>query len=244
MPFDPIELGRKVSEKVCRGEERLYHRFRGGKFYGGCATADVVGCNLRCAFCWSWRSSHGIPEGAKFYTPKEVGKKLVNIAKSRGYRLARITGGEPTLCPRHLLEVIDYVNRKGLTFILETNGILLGYDRTLAKSIAGKDVFVRVSIKAPTPKAFEKVTGAKAEFFEYPFKAFENLLEAGHPPNMMRAAVVLGYGSDEEYAKLIKRLASIHPFLADVEWEVITLYPSVKRRLERLGLLPSIYSLP
>ncbi len=244
MVFNPLELGKKVAQAVCKGNKRLYHRFRGGSFYGGIATADVVGCNLRCAFCWSWRSSHLVPRNSKLMTPEEVASKLIEIAHKRGYRLARITGGEPTLCPQHLLEVIDILNREGLLFILETNGILLGYEKELAKEIARRNVFVRISIKAPTPRAFSKITGASEEFFEYPLKAFENLIEAGHPVKMMRAAVVLGYGTEREYAELLERLASIHPELADVEWEVITLYPSVRRRLEKRGLLPSVYSLP
>ncbi len=244
MVFNPLELGKKVSKIVCKNDKRLYYRFRGGAFYGGIATADTVGCNLRCVFCWSWRSSHQIPKDAKLLAAEEVSSKLIEIARRRGYSLARITGGEPTLCSSHLLRVIDLVNEEGLLFILETNGILMGYDEKLAREIAKRNVFVRVSIKAPTPEKFSKITGASKEFFEYPFKALENLIRAGHPVRMMRASVVLGYGSEKEYAELLRRLASIHPELADVEWEIITLYPSVKRRLEKKGLLPSVYSVP
>jgi uncharacterized Fe-S cluster-containing radical SAM superfamily protein len=69
MCFNPFELGERVSEKVCRGNERMYYRFRGGRFYGGVATADAVGCNLRCVFCWSWKASHGVPRNAEFTLP-------------------------------------------------------------------------------------------------------------------------------------------------------------------------------
>jgi uncharacterized Fe-S cluster-containing radical SAM superfamily protein len=166
---------------------------------------------------------------------------LCKIAKARGYSYARISGGEPTLCKDHLLDVIRLVNDCGVLFILETNGLLIGRDEELARALVDLNVFVRVSIKAPTPEAFERVTGACAEYFEYQLRAFENLLNVGFSPQRVRAAVVVGYGSKEEYARLVRRLASIHPALADVEWEVLVLYPSIKRRLEKFGLLPSYY---
>ncbi|WP_238374093.1 radical SAM protein [Ignicoccus hospitalis] len=237
-------MGKKVASSVCRGEERLYYRFRGTRFYGGISTADVVGCNLRCAFCWSWKATRGIPRTAKFYSPSEVAEKLIRIARERGFELARVSGGEPTLCPTHLLKVIDLVNEAGLTFVLETNGILIGYDKSLAKDLVKRKVFVRVSIKAPTPEAFSRVTGAKKEAFELQIRALKNLIEEGVDPKMVRAAVVLGYGTPQEYADLIKRLEEIHPLLGDVEFEVLTLYPPIMERLKRLGLLPSVYRAP
>ena len=38
---------------------------------------------------------------------------------------------------------------------------------------------VRVSLKAGTPEDFTRKTGAKAEAFEIPLKAIENLLDSG-----------------------------------------------------------------
>ncbi len=234
-------MGKQVARAVCKGKKRLYYRFRGGAFYGGIATADVVGCNLRCAFCWSWKASHGIPKEARLYSPEEVASKLIEIAEERGYDKVRISGGEPTLCPEHLYDVIDTVNDASLLFVLETNGILIGYDESIARELAKRYVYVRVSIKAPNPETFSKVTGAKPEAFELQIKALENLVRAGLRPPWVRAAVVIGYGDEEDYARLIERLARIHPALADIEPEVLTLYPSIKRRLIRLGLVPRVY---
>jgi uncharacterized Fe-S cluster-containing radical SAM superfamily protein len=133
------------------------------------------------------------------------------------------------------------VNDASLLFVLETNGILIGYDESIARELAKRYVYVRVSIKAPKPETFSKVTGAKPEAFELQIKALENLVKAGLRPPWIRAAVVMGYGSEEDYARLIERLAKIHPALADIEPEVLTLYPSIKRRLTRLGLVPRVY---
>jgi uncharacterized Fe-S cluster-containing radical SAM superfamily protein len=52
--FDPIQRSEEVARLVCEGDRRRYRRFRPARFFGGIATADCVGCNLRCLFCWSW----------------------------------------------------------------------------------------------------------------------------------------------------------------------------------------------
>ena len=46
--YDPITLAERVRKVVVKKEKRKYYRlYRGGKWYGGIATADCVGCNLR-----------------------------------------------------------------------------------------------------------------------------------------------------------------------------------------------------
>jgi uncharacterized Fe-S cluster-containing radical SAM superfamily protein len=58
--YDPLELGRQTAGMGCRGTARKYYRFRPARFYGGIATADCLGCNLRCAFCWAWAQLHRV----------------------------------------------------------------------------------------------------------------------------------------------------------------------------------------
>ncbi len=234
MGYDPIKLAERVKEEVTRGLERLYWRFRYTRFYGGCSTADVVGCNLRCVFCWAL-PSRVIPKDSRFYKPEEVVKELIVRAKTP---YLRISGGEPTIGQEHLVEVIKRIP-KNYIFILETNGILIGYDKDFACKLATfENVFFRVSIKAANEEWFRKVTGASYGF-ELQLRALENLIDCG--ARMVRAAVVLGYGSKKDYARLLERLSKIHPSLAEVEWEVIKLYPKVEERLRRTGLYPWIF---
>ena len=162
--IDPIKLSENVRRVVCicrsKGglEERKYYRFRGGRWYGGIATADCVGCNLRCIFCWSWRPRDNMYSYGKFYGPAEVSKRLISIARSRGYRLLRLSGGEPTICRQHLLQVLDSLSHENYTFILETNGILIGYDKKYAKDLSKyPNLHVRVSIKGTSPEEFSKL---------------------------------------------------------------------------------------
>jgi uncharacterized Fe-S cluster-containing radical SAM superfamily protein len=63
-------------------------------------------------------------------------------------------------------------------FILETNGILFGMDRDYVKRVSRfTKPHVRISLKAGTPEAFMRKTGAKPEAFEIPFQTIRNLLD-------------------------------------------------------------------
>ena len=123
--YDPIELSKRTESIVINGNMKKYYRFRPTGFYGGIATADTVGCNLRCKFCWSSNSVWNAKNAGNFYSPEDVAKMLHDIAHSKGYRQLRVSGGEPTIGQKHLITLLENINPNYL-FILETNGILLG----------------------------------------------------------------------------------------------------------------------
>lgn len=72
----------------------------------------------------------------KFYKPEVVASIISNIARKRGYRLVRISGGGPTLSRNHVLRVMDKMERENLYFVLETNGILLGCYKTYVRYLS------------------------------------------------------------------------------------------------------------
>ncbi|MGD9081606.1 MAG: radical SAM protein, partial [Desulfobacterales bacterium] len=125
--FDPLQQAEMAAKAVCRGDHRKYYRFRPAKFYGGIATADCLGCCLRCKFCWSWPKVISPGRYGRFYSPGQVSTKLTNIALKKGFHQIRISGNEPTIARDHLIKVLELLP-KNLLFILETNGILLGHD--------------------------------------------------------------------------------------------------------------------
>ena len=179
-PFDPLELCRRTEEIVSREDARKYTTFYCTGVYGGISTGYAVGCCLRCIFCWV-DSSRDFPERrGELYTAEEtVGRLIENARRKRVARL-RISGGEPTLCKRHLLAVLDRVEPTGYGFILETNGIPIAADEEYAADLARYTcAHIRVSLKAGTAHGFEARTGARAEFWELPFIAIERLLAAG-----------------------------------------------------------------
>jgi uncharacterized Fe-S cluster-containing radical SAM superfamily protein len=100
--YDPLELSRQTAKIVCRGTARKYYRFRPARFYGGIATADCLGCNLRCAFCWAWEQLHQVQKLGQFYEAKDVAERLAAIARKKGFYQVRLSGNEPTLGMTHL----------------------------------------------------------------------------------------------------------------------------------------------
>jgi uncharacterized Fe-S cluster-containing radical SAM superfamily protein len=101
--YDPLELSRQTAKIVCHGPAHKYYRFRPARFCGGIATADCLGCNLRCAFCWAWEQLHQVQELGQFYEAKEVAERLAAIAREKGFSQVRLSGNEPTLGMTHLL---------------------------------------------------------------------------------------------------------------------------------------------
>ncbi len=77
--YDPLKRATDVARIVCRNDGRKYHRFRPARFYGGIATADCVGCCLRCLVCCSWGKVTRPEASAQFYAPLEVAEKLIGV---------------------------------------------------------------------------------------------------------------------------------------------------------------------
>lgn len=194
---------------------------------------------MRCYFCWISPSRDFPEKYGQFYSPEEAFKRLREAAHRYRVRKLRISGAEPTLGKEHLLGLLEHVERSefGL-FILETNGILFGVDRDYVRAISKfTKPHVRVSLKAGTPEAFTRKTGAKPEAFEIPFQAISNLLDFGvsfHVAGMMDDPRIV---TPEERAELVKRLAEIDPKLVTTfEGEVIDPYETTLARLKHAGL--------
>jgi uncharacterized Fe-S cluster-containing radical SAM superfamily protein len=231
--IDPLVLAEKVRKIVSSEEKRKYYRFRPATFYGGIATADCVGCCLKCLFCWSWQIIVQPEKVGRFYSPEEVVRNLLSIARKRGFNKVRISGNEPTLHRSHLLQVLQLIPKE-IQFILETNGILIGYDPSYAKDFSRfPNLYVRVSLKGACAEDFIRLTGAMSEGFTLQLKALENLLEAG--VNCL-PAVMANFSSQDEIAKLSQRLKGIRPDFANFEEEELILYPFVMDHLQKAGL--------
>lgn len=248
--YDPIELSNIVTRLVCRrttrGEERKYYRFRGGRWYGGIATGDVVGCNLRCRFCWSWRFSH-IASGGWFEPVDSVFNRLTSIAERKNYKYVRLSGGEPTLSREHLLTLMKLFSETRYVFILETNGILIGVDGSYATEISRfSNVIVRVSFKGATPEEFQLLTGADPRFFSTQLKSLENLIQVGlQPCKDLYPAAMLSFSRPESYAEFKSKLKEISPRLIScIDEEYVILYPHVIELLKKYNLKPLISYTP
>jgi uncharacterized Fe-S cluster-containing radical SAM superfamily protein len=231
--IDTIEWAAKVKEVVSSGEKRKYYRFRPAPFYGGIATADCVGCCLKCLFCWSWHIITEPEKAGRLYSPEEVVRSLLSIARKKEFHQIRISGNEPTLHRSHLLKVLQLVP-KDIHFILETNGILIGHDPSYAEDLSRfPNLYVRVSLKGACREDFTRLTQAKPEGFDYPLKALEHLVEEGVD---CFPAVMANFSSQEEIKRLRQRLKGIRPDFGDFEEEELILYPFVLDHIQKAGL--------
>lgn len=241
-PFNPVELAEETEKIVTRkgphGLERKYEAFYATGVYGGIATGYCIGCCFRCVFCWvSW--GRDFPERyGKFYSPEEAFNKLSEAAHKYGVNKLRISGAEPTLGKEHLLGLLEYVEQSEFPlFILETNGVLFGIDKDYVRKISKfSKPHVRVSLKAGTPEAFTKKTGAKPEAFEIPFQAIRNLLDCNVSFHVAAMSADPRITTPNERENLIRKLAEIEPtLLVNLEEEVVDGYNTTLARLRFAG---------
>jgi uncharacterized Fe-S cluster-containing radical SAM superfamily protein len=238
--YDPFQRHLAIEKQVTRlgpeGKEKKYYRFRPARWYGGIVTADCAGCGLSCRFCWVRDAVMLRPaDTGRFYTPRQVADNLTGLARKFGFSQLRVSGGEPTIGKAHLLQLLDLLKNKGLSFILETNGIPLGHDENYARQLARYDfVHTRVSLKGCNEQEFSTLTGASPEGFKLQLSSLKNLTEAGakcHP------SVMISFSKKENFHDLMGKLEQIDPNLAaQVEIEELILYPHVVKRLQRYKL--------
>jgi len=122
MPLDPVERSRDVEQMVMKGDKRRYYRFRFAKFYGGIVTADAVGYNLLCAYCWNYSRNLNPARFGDYYSPSEVADKLMELAENHDCHQFRISGAEPILGKASAVHLADVIKRLDGNFIIETNG--------------------------------------------------------------------------------------------------------------------------
>jgi len=241
-PFNPVELARETEKIVTRkgpcGLERKYEAFYTTGVYGGIATGYCVGCCFRCVFCCvSWGRDY--PERfGQFYSAQEAFNQLRAAAHKHRVNKLRISGAEPTLGKEHLLRLLEQVEASEFPrFILETNGILFGVDRDYVQKISKfTKPHVRVSLKAGTPEALTKKTGAVPEAFEIPFQAIRNLLDFNVSFHVAAMSADPRITTPEERTNMIHKLAEIDQSLvANLEEEVMDAYDTTLTRLKLAG---------
>jgi len=128
----------------------------------------------------------------------------------------------------HVLEKID----TDFLFILETNGILLGYDSEYVHDLSQfPHVHVRVCLKGCDRNEFSLLTGADPSGFEYQLDSLVQLKK-----DHVRFNIAIASPKKEKYV-LYERLQSMGLGNVMVEEEQLKLYPQVKKRLKTQGLL-------
>ena len=104
-------------------------------------------CNLRCKHCFGSYSKK-----CKNELSLQEWKKIVDYLIDNNIFFINISGGEPTQSP-YFKEFINYLNYKGLHFILTTNGV---FSREIRKFIINNREYligVKISLDGPDEKS-------------------------------------------------------------------------------------------
>ncbi|MCS7098738.1 MAG: hypothetical protein RMH84_05665, partial [Sulfolobales archaeon] len=146
-------------------------------------------------------------------------------------------------------EVANEILTSDIAFVLETNGIVLGYYREYSEAMGAfrkRGMEIRVSVKGTNPEEFYELTGADPRFWFVQIDALRNLVEVGFEPvREVYPAVVLSMSGEEGLKKFAFVLRSIHPELPElIDEEYIILYKHVKELMKRTGLKPKYVVLP
>ena len=239
IPFDALQRSEETERLVMRGKKRLYYKFRAAPYYGGIATADAVGCSFLCAYCWNYARNENPVRFGRFYSSEDVADNLLEIARRRSFNLFRVTGSEPILGEtsfEHLLKVIDIIlnAEPRSNFVLETNGLMLGFKEELAQRLRFSRLSIRIAVKGIDPESFEKITGARKEFFRYPLLALRTLEKLGVRawPALMEDLF------SESQIKEFKKTLSERGINFDLELERLEYYPFVLENMKRRGIFP------
>ncbi|MGH9554823.1 MAG: radical SAM protein [Terriglobales bacterium] len=115
----------------------IYSSIQGESSYAGlpCIFVRLTGCNLRCTWC----DSEYTFEGGRRMTLEAVEAQVRDLAP---VKLVEITGGEPMLQEKEVLELMHRLLASGHTILLETSG-----ERPLAR--VPKAVVKVVDVKCP-----------------------------------------------------------------------------------------------
>jgi len=224
IPFDPFLRSQDVECSVMQGNKRCYYRFRFAKFYDGIVTADTIGCNLLCAYCWNYDRNLN-PKCNQFYSSQEVAERLLRIAEQYQCERVRISGAEPFLgktSTQHLIEVIQEMPTK--KFIIETNGIILGIMPELIEGLKGLKIHVRLTLKGDDIR----VTGIVG-CLDYQFKAIKALLQS----NIKMNVAIMPQMVDRTLIE--PQLISLG-YTKAIEEEDLNIYAKTERLLKMRGL--------
>ena len=194
----------------------------------------VAGCNLRCPQCQNYHVTYD--SISKPMTPRQAARSLAECHVAYNTRGVAISGGEPTLNRRWLVEFFRELTKlleEGARKHLDSNGTLLTRDYIDELVEAGCNN-IGVEPKCARVETYMKITGIAnrelaREYLETAWRALEYLRE--RYLDRVYVGVGLVYNSAlvtlEEIAEAGARIASINPSL---QVTVLDYFPAFRRR--------------
>lgn len=162
------------------------------------------GCNLRCRHCWI---APAYQTADRIYPMLRVGlfKSILEQAAPLGLSGVKLTGGEPLLHP-DILALLAIIRERGLSLIVETNGVLCTPD--IAEAIAQcAHPFVSVSVDGADAGTHDWVRGVPGSF-KAALDGIRTLAAAGLRPQIIMTIMRRTVAQVEPMARLAEELGA------------------------------------
>ncbi len=171
-------------------------------------------CNLSCPTCFAAAGGLGFN-----LSPPQVKSMLDSLVASEGQvEIVQISGGEPTLHPQ-LLEILGTVRDAGISRImLNTNGLLLAQDSTLAVELAELRTVIYLQFDGFKPST-NKILRGRNDLLAIKEQALDKVHQAGMVAVLV-ATLVEGVNDDE--IGHILRFGLKHPAVVGVSFQPAT----------------------
>jgi len=235
-PYDlRVSLGDKVSAMdmgvaVRTGECGFVHSFTTGSAVDGPGVrlvAWLAGCQFQCAYCHNpdtWKMTNGMPVTLS-RAVEEVRKYHYDLQMMKGG--LTISGGEPLMQHRFVINVFTAAREMGVHTALDTNGYL--GDRLSDLDLAMIDL-VLLDLKAMTPELHRQLTNMDNR----PVHDFARRLAAARQPVWVRFVLVPGWTDDMAE---VERIASFAAELGNVERvDVLPFHQMGRFKWQKLGM--------
>ncbi|PWU16483.1 MAG: pyruvate formate lyase-activating protein [Verrucomicrobia bacterium] len=209
-PYDlRVSLGEKATETDIRtaletGECGFVHSFTTGSTVDGPGVrvvAWLTGCQFRCQYCHNpdtWKMTNGMPVSLD-RAIETIGKYRISLQVMNGG--VTISGGEPLMQHRFVLNVFAGARKMGVHTALDSNGYL---GERLSDEDLGLVDLVLLDIKAVSSDLHRRVTGMDNE----PVLAFARRLAELHRPIWVRFVFVPGLTDDVEEVERVAKFAA------------------------------------
>lgn len=235
-PYDlRVSLGEKVGESGIRaalesGDCGFVHSFTTGSAVDGPGmrvVAWLTGCQFRCVYCHNpdtWKMSNGMPVTVS-RAVEQLQKYSHDLQAMKGG--LTISGGEPLMQHRFVLNVFSAAKKMGIHTALDSNGYL--GDRLSEADFSSIDL-VLLDLKAMTADLHRRLTGVDNK----PVHEFARRLAAARKPIWVRFVLVPGWTDDMAE---VERIAAFAASLGNVERvDVLPFHQLGRFKWEKLGV--------
>lgn len=228
--IEPMRIVHGPQPHMIGGKATPWHEVDGHRYVE--AAIWTAGCNLRCPQCQNYHVTYD--NNSRPMTPMEAAEKLTACKYAYNTSGIAVSGGEPTLNRRWLIELFRSLRRMnpGTRLHLDSNGTILTRDYVDELVEAGCNN-IGVEPKAGRPSTYMKITGLRDE--EDAEKFFNNSWSiAEYIADNYLEDVYLGLGfaynsewmSLEEVDEIGDRVASIDP---NIQVTVLDYFPAFRR---------------